>query len=66
MSKSGAESMQIRAMILAKTPWDTRQKHTQNCKFVANPSQNSVALIIWDHFRQCPTPSSPKQRQKHL
>lgn len=32
--------------ILAKSPWDTQQKHTQNCKFVKTPC---MSLLLYLH-----------------
>lgn len=33
------------AKILAKSPWNTQQKHARNCKFVKNVLRKSVALF---------------------
>ena len=50
---------QIKPTILAKSPWDTRQKHVQNWTFVKNALRKSVALFISHCFGHCPPPSSP-------
>ena len=50
--------------ILAKGPWDTRQKHAQNWTFVKNALRKSVALFIAHCFGHCSPPALPQAMLK--
>ena len=49
----------VKTTILAKSPWDTLQKHVQDWTFVKNALPKSVALFIPHWFWSLPSPSSP-------
>ena len=50
--------------ILAKSPWDTRQKHSQNWAFMKNALRKSVALSDITLFWSLPSPFLPQAMLK--